>query len=838
MGKRLHGSARDATVGPETLETHTMPDPRLPVLAELERKILWLSTWTIHHANHVRDSSDGLKVGGHQASSASLSTILTALYLAVLRPQDRVAVKPHASPVFHAIQYLLGQQTREKLEAFRAYKGAQSYPSRTKDVDDVDFSTGSVGLGVAQTLFASLVQDYVKAHGWAKDRPEGRMIALVGDAEMDEGNIFEALLEGWKQGLRNCWWIIDYNRQSLDAVVREGLFTRFEALFAAFGWDVVVLKHGALQDAAFAEPGGDRLRTWIDTCPNQLYSALAFQGGAAWRRRLLDELGDQGPVTALVERRSDDELQALMCNLGGHDLANLVGAFERIDHDRPVVFIAYTIKGFGLPLAGHKDNHAGLLTPTQLEGFQRTMNVRPCHEWDLFEGLPGSPEEYRRFLDAVPFAAEGRRRLAAPILPVPDDFPVPSQPALSTQQAFGLILNELARGTSAMADRIVTTSPDVTVSTNLGAFVNRRGLFARAEMKDLFKSERIPSTFQWDFGPKGQHMELGIAEMNLFLMLSGLGLSHSLFGERLLPVGTLYDPFIYRGLDALNYACYQDARFILAATPSGVTLAPEGGAHQSIGTPLIGMAQDGLASFEPAFADELSVVMRWAFAHIQREAGSGDDAAATDPDAAGGSVYLRLSTRSLAQPARAMSPALADGIIAGAYWMRKPGPNAEVVVAYQGTPGPEAIEAVGLMSEDRRDVGLLAVTSADRLHAGWTAASLARERGLAGASSHVERLLADVAPHCGLVTVLDGHPATLSWLGSVAGHRLRALGRRALRPDRDDRRPLPSLRPRRAGDRPGGGDGGAGPADPAPAPGGLSTPSTAADALLPPHSGG
>ncbi len=755
-----------------------MSDPRLPILSQLERKILWLSTWTIHHANHVRPSTDGLKVGGHQASSASLSTILTALYLAVLRPQDRVAVKPHASPVFHAIQYLLGRQTRQKLADFRAYKGAQSYPSRTKDTDDVDFSTGSVGLGVAQTIFASLVQDYVKAHGWAKDRPEGRMIALVGDAEMDEGNIFEALLEGWKQGLRNCWWIIDYNRQSLDAVVREGLITRFEAIFAAFGWDVVVLKYGALQDAAFAEPGGERLREWIDSCPNQLYSALTFQGGAAWRRRLMDDLGDQGPLTALLDHRSDGELQALMSNLGGHDLPNLLRAFEAVDHDRPVVFIAYTIKGFGLPLAGHKDNHAGLLTPTQLEGFQAAMNVRPGHEWEPFEGLPGDPSAYETFLRELPFAAEATRRLAAPVITVPEAFPAPNQPSLSTQQGFGLILNELARSQptedgSAFSDRIVTTSPDVTVSTNLGPFVNRRGLFARAEMKDLFRSERIPSTFSWDFGPKGQHLELGIAEMNLFLLLSGLGLSHSLFGERLLPVGTLYDPFISRGLDALNYACYQDARFILAATPSGVTLAPEGGAHQSIGTPLIGMSQDGLSSFEPAFVDELSIVMRWAFAHIQREA---EPDGAADPDAGGGSVYLRLSTRTLAQPGRTMDPSLADGIIAGAYWMRRPGPNAEVVVAYQGAPGPEAIEAVGLMSEDRRDVGLLAITSADRLHAGWTAAARSRERGLVGARSHVERLLAEVPSHCGLVTVLDGHPATLSWLGSVAGHRLRALG--------------------------------------------------------------
>src|SRR5881398_119246 len=288
----------------------------LAILRELEQKVLWLASWTIHHANHLREHVDGLKVGGHQASSASLASIMTALYFRALRPQDRVAVKPHASPIYHAIQYLLGRQTRQKLADFRGYKGAQSYPSRSKDTDDVDFSTGSVGLGVAQTLLSSLVQDYVRAHGWGLERPEGRMIALVGDAELDEGNIFEAILEGWKQGLRNCWWIIDYNRQSLDAVIREGLWARYEALFQAFGWDVVIVKHGLLQEAAFKEPGGEALRTWINNCPNQLYSALTFQGGAAWRKRLMNDLGDQGAVSRLIDKRSDEELARLMGNLG------------------------------------------------------------------------------------------------------------------------------------------------------------------------------------------------------------------------------------------------------------------------------------------------------------------------------------------------------------------------------------------------------------------------------------------------------------------------------------------------------------------------------------------
>jgi len=755
----------------------------LPILAELERKVLWLATWTVHHANHIRESSDGLKVGGHQASSASLATVMTALYFHTLRPADRVAVKPHAAPNFHAIQYLLGRQTRAKLEAFRGYKGAQSYPSRTKDIDDVDFSTGSVGLGVAQTLFSALVQDYVRAHGWGQSykgepRPEGRMIALLGDAELDEGNIFEAILEGWKQGLRNCWWIVDYNRQSLDAVVREGLWQRYENLFKNFGWEVVVLKYGALQQAAFAEPGGDILKRWIDNCPNPLYSALVFQGGAAWRKRLRDEIGDQGPVTRLIERRSDDELARLMNNLGGHDLKTVIDAFDAVDHDRPVCFIAYTIKGYGLPFAGHKDNHAGLMTPAQMETFRAAMDIRPGHEWDRFEGLRAPEQALQAFLDRVPFAQARIRALAAPRIAVPERLAVNVAPEMSTQAGFGGLLNEIAREQSPLAARIVTTSPDVTVSTNLGPWVNRRGLFARESLADTFKSERIPSTFNWEFSPKGQHIELGIAENNLFIALSALGLSQAINGERLLPIGTLYDPFIARGLDALNYACYQDARFILVATPSGITLAPEGGAHQSIAEPLIGLAQDGLAAFEPAYVDELAVVLAFALDYIQR--GGDKDGEPSERnwlrDETGGSVYLRLSTRPIEQIAREMTPALRQAIVDGAYWLREPGPNCQVVVAYTGTVAPEAISAIGLMAEDRRDVGLLAITSADRLNAGWTAACRARERGLVHARSHIERLFADLPRHCGIVSVLDGHPATLAWLGAVAGHRVRPLG--------------------------------------------------------------
>jgi len=746
-------------------------------LEDIRQQVLWTAMWTIHNANHIREKNDGdVKVGGHQASSASMVSILTALYFNTLRPQDRVAVKPHASPVFHAIQYLMGNQTQEKLENFRAYGGAQSYPSRTKDIDDVDFSTGSVGLGVGITAFASMMQDFIAAKPWSETRDMGRMIALIGDAEMDEGNIFECLQEGWKHNLRNTWWIIDYNRQSLDGVVQEGLWERIEAIFEAFGWDIVRLKHGRLQEAAFTEPGGGKLRDWIDTCPNQLFSALTYQGGAAWRARLMDDIGDQGPVTALLDARSDEEIATLMTDLGGHCMASLTEAFDAIDHDRPTLFLAYTVKGWGTPLAGHKDNHAGLMNPTQMAGFQRDMGVGAGREWDKDAALQDS-RQATKFLANRPFFAKGTRRYHSDVLAVPARVEL-SDKMISTQAAFGKIIDEVARAGGPLADRIMTTAPDVTTSTNLGGWVNRRGLFARDERSDTFKEEKIPSTQKWHFGPEGQHIELGIAEMNLFLLLAAGGLCHSLFGERIIPIGTVYDPFVCRGLDALNYACYQDARFIIAGTPSGVTLAPEGGAHQSIGTPLIGIAQDGLASFEPAFADELSVIMDWAFDYLQRDGEGDPDEKTWLRDETGGSVYLRLSTRPVEQALRPdlEDDAFAQGVIDGGYWLRKPGPNADVVIAYQGCVAPGVIEAAGRIGTDRRDIGVLAVTSADRLNAGWTAAMRARQRGHPNATSQIERIMADLPPHCTIITVMDGHPLTLSWLGSVAGHRVVPLG--------------------------------------------------------------
>jgi pyruvate dehydrogenase E1 component len=747
------------------LKTTTKPD--IDALKLLDERLRWLSAWTIHHANHIRDSADGLKVGGHQASCASMSAIMAALYFHALGPNDRVAVKPHGGPLLHAIHYLLGSQSREQLENFRGFGGMQSYPSRTKDRIPVDFSTGSVGLGVAITAFSSLVQDYLTAHGMMDEADRGRFVALIGDAELDEGNIYEALIEGYKHDIRNCWWIVDYNRQSLDATSADRMFERFDEIFKSCGWRTIELRYGKRLAAALAKQPA--LKQWLDDLPNADFAALSFQGGAAWRKRIDSDLGKT--AAAFLKAHDDDALAALMTDLGGHCMESVVQAFDDADDDVPTLFIAWTIKGFGLPFAGHKDNHAGLMNPTQTAALRASMNIAEDEEWEPLAGIGANARPAVEAAIARSRIVREKRARNFGNVAIPE-IPAPAGEEQSTQAAFGRILLDLSRAGGDLADRIVTTSPDVTVSTNLGAWVNQRGLFKRREMRDVFAAEKIASAQKWSASNQGQHIELGIAENNLFLMLAALGLAGDQFGERLFPIGTLYDPFIARGLDALNYACYQDARFLLVATPSGITLGPEGGAHQSINPPLIALGQPGLRHYEPAFADELAAMMEEAFRLIDA------------PD--GESTYLRLSTRSIRQVERD-GDGWKDGALKGGYWLRAPGPNAEAAIVAMGAIMPEALAAWDELSAEMPGLGLLSITSPDLLHRGWSASQaqrwapppegeVAARSADGGRLSHVEKLLSALAPGAGLVTIADAAPASLSWLGGVLGQRVAPLG--------------------------------------------------------------
>jgi pyruvate dehydrogenase E1 component len=738
----------------------------LEALASIERRVLWLATRIVDYANRERPREDELKVGGHQASSASMVSLMTALYLWDLRAEDLVSVKPHASPVLHAIEYLLGRLERRYLTTLRAFGGLQAYPSRTKDPFPVDYSTGSVGLGSAAPLFGALANRYVEAHFGAGTG--GRFISLLGDAELDEGNLWEAVLEPQTRGLGNVLWIVDLNRQSLDRVVPVIKANELESQFEAAGWQVLELKYGRRLREAFAKDGGHLLRARIDAMPNQLYQSLFGASEEVVRDALLRDLDrrEKEALAALLDGYRG-EVASLIQDLGGHDLADILDALAlaRAETERPTILFAYTIKGFGLPIAGRPLNHSALLTAQQIDELRAHVGLTPEREWDAFD--PGSPEgglclAARLRLERPP------RREPAPV-PVPATLSARDPVRMATQEMVGRILLDLSREPG-LAERVVTVSPDVSVSTNLGGWINKVGVFGLAEEPEYREAE--PSPLHWHVSPRGRHIELGISEMNLFLAIGQLGLTREYEGEQLFPIGTVYDPFVCRGLDALIYSLYSGARFVVLGTPSGISLSREGGAHQSIVTPGLGMELPGLDYAEPAYARELEWLLLDALRRMQ------------EPD--GEALYLRLSTKPIDQaPFAALverrgEEAVRADVLAGGFWLAEPGEGDDaVILASCGAIVPEVLEAARLLEEEEGvAAGVLCLSSPSRLYREWRDKRLAHLRDLraARAPSHLERLVAPERRRLPIVTVIDGASHALAFLGSCLGARVVPLG--------------------------------------------------------------
>ena len=741
------------------------------ILDEIQQRVLWLATRIVDAANHDRETGDGVKVGGHQASSASLVTVMTALYFAHLDAPDRVSVKPHASPVFHAIQYLLGNLDRSYLPTLRAFGGLQSYPSRTKDPDKVDFSTGSVGLGAAAPLFAAAVRRYVDAH--FGPRPRSRFIALIGDAELDEGNIWEAVADPATDGLGDVLWIVDVNRQSLDRVVPGVRIAQWKQQFSAAGWHVVEAKYGQALQAAFAQPGGDSLRDWIDAMPNEHYQSLFGLDAAGVRERFLD--GAPAEVWQFCAGIGDAELASLVTDLAGHDIGSLLAAFVECDaeKDQPSVLFAYTIKGWGLPIAGNPRNHSALLTTAQVDQMRERLGLTSATEWDRLDPmtLAGQWAAARREHLARP-----RRAADAAAVPVPDSTGLRAARPISTQEAFGRILVDLSRA-EAVAPYLVTTAPDVATSTNLAGFINRTGVFSSIPRRAWSEDPVL----KWAEGPDGQHIELGISEMNLFLLLGQLGLAWDLSDQPLLPVGTVYDPFVLRGLDAFVYSVYSGARFIVAGTPSGVTLAPEGGAHQSTITASVGIELPNVTFIEPAYAVALDWLLCGA---LQSVAAAGGRPPGSEADT--GSFYFRLTTRAIdQQPFHAARERLGDAILrrqvlAGGYRLidasdAAAGGAPPVYLVGCGAVLPEVLVAAAELADEGIAASVVDVTSADRLYRAWQrtlrqGVRTATAPSIAGA---VRSAFPDRAP---VVTVHDAASHAMSWLGSALGVPAVSLG--------------------------------------------------------------
>ena len=568
-----------------------------PVLDVIAARVRWLSTAIVDAANR-RPGKNELKVGGHQASSASMVEIMVALWFAELNSQDRVSVKPHASPVLHAINYLLGDLPESYLASLRALGGLQAYPSRTKDPDQVDFSTGSVGLGATAPVWAALAHRYVRDR-FPRTAPAGRFISLVGDAELDEGAVWEALADPSVSNLGEVLWVVDLNRQSLDRVVPDIQVDRLRSMFEAVGWQVLTAKWGSRARRVFAQPGGDRLRVRLDSMPNEEYQRLLRTRDADVTARLLS--GSDDPALAqLLESVGPDELQTVLRDLGGHDIGLLLETFAQVDDTRPTVVLAYTIKGRGLPTEGHPGNHSALLTRPQMGELAASCNTDPGDPWRSFDQVSTAGSVCRR-------RAEQLRRTptAQPdVVAVPVELGRPHRRHTSTQSALGRLLSDVAIDAPELASRLVTCSPDVASSTNLGGWINKTGVWTVRDRHDWFADD-VERLLRWTEGRHGQHIELGIAEVNLVSLLAELGSTWSRWGQRLIPIGTIYDPFLGRALEPWSYGIYAGGQSILFGTPSGVTLAPEGGAHQSVSTPSIGLEQPACVAWEPAFAQDL-----------------------------------------------------------------------------------------------------------------------------------------------------------------------------------------------------------------------------------------
>jgi pyruvate dehydrogenase E1 component len=726
------------------------------VLRRVADRVLWLSAAIVHEANHRRPNSSGVKVGGHQASSASMVDIMVALWFHSLTAEDRVSVKPHASPVLHAINYLLGDLDAKYLPTLREKGGLQSYPSRLKDPDTVDFSTGSVGIGATAALWAAVSHRYVQSQ--FPDTPRAhRFISLLGDAELDEGAIWEAVADPSVASLGELLWVVDLNRQSLDRVVPDMQIHRLQGMFEAAGWEVVTLPWGRRLQELFTRPGGDDLRARLAGMPNEEYQRMLRVPAHEVADRLL--AADSGPaLRGLVASLSVDELAAAVRDLGGHDLNLLIDTFDRASQDRPTVVFAYTIKGRGLPTEGHPNNHSALLTEEQMGALAARLGLDLDDPWRTFG--TGTPEdrlcrERGAVLQRAPLSRTGA-------LEIPTELRYPHRKASSTQAVLGRLLADLARDAPEVAQRLVTCSPDVASSTNLGGWINKTGVWTTRERRDWFADdpERV---LRWSEQPTGQHIELGIAEVNLVGLLGELGTTWSRWGQRLIPVATLYDPFVSRALEPWSYGIYAGGQSILVGTPSGVTLAPEGGAHQSITTPSIGLEQPGCLAWEPAFAQDLE----WTFLHAMDSVGV----------PGGSSHYFRLSTRPI-DPALAdvpQEPHLAERrrrqAIAGGYRLRASAAD-EVTLVGVGAIMPEVLAAADVLAADGVAAGVVCLTSPDLVFRSFQQRG---DRTAGQGGSIVDELFPDNA-RTPIVTVLDGHPHTLSFLAGVRGDRIRNLG--------------------------------------------------------------
>jgi pyruvate dehydrogenase E1 component len=782
------------------VKTAVASGERTPVALyrEAENWASWLAAWMVFWANNKpANKGSKPKIGGHQASALSSASILAAYYLHIRRPQDRIAVKPHAAPVLYALLYMMGKLSRHDVENLREFGGPAAYPVQHDYPGLIDYSTSIEGIGCAAVIedaYEALVQ---KAQ-FGK-RIDTRYEAVVGDGELTELQIGGALYEAGRRRLSNvCWWI-DLNRQSLDRVLEDspggGTAGWARRLFRANGWHTIDLRWGSYARAVFAGSGGAELRRRVESLPDAHFQSLLLLHPAVVRKALagirgdedewiaayLDEFANSAPSEnrcALLETLSDDELKATIEDLGGHDAEALIAAHEEAltITDRPTAILCHTIKGRLMPgWAAHPENHGAVLTAERMDVLRSRLSFP---DGDPF-ARPPADSKLAQFLErraSELFPPETRIAVAYPseLLPKWQEIRTPLSGARSTSAVFGNLNLTYLR--TALGKYMAFVAPDVGLTTHLGGVIHATGTFDAEPPADLlrFLRERHQQAFAWRLVSSGQFHSIAINEGLAALLAFAFGRTkYAVEGkEQLIPIVTIYDVFWKHAYTQLYYALYDRARFIAVGTPSGTSLSRESGTHQSVQTPAIFMALPNIIYYEPAFAYDMKVLYLWAVEQL-----TGND---------GESVYLRLTTQEIEQPEITDSPALREQVIRGGYWFinRRGEPGYEPVrnVGHIFATGHTIVEAIRASEALRRE-GIFAnvcnVTSWERLKRDWEAYWLAPDVGDDPARSyHLNDLIPDDEVSVPAVVVGDFTPQVADWVGNALGKQITVLGPR------------------------------------------------------------
>lgn len=667
------------------------------ILEAIAHRAFVFATKMIWEANHRDDIQEGdPKVGGHPAACSSCVHILTTLHMAMRKPQDLIAVKPHASPVDHSLNHLMGlhhepygrawlSTDESKAAMFRLRKFSQhgepvfqSYHAESDPDGNAYFPSGSVGIPPVVSIYTALAYRYAEDHGLEVPK-DAHFWSLMGDSEFREGSLMEAMPDASERELGNVIWIVDYNRQNLDGTripnprgLRGTDAHRMERVAIANGWEVIQVRHGRKRLALFGKPTGDELRRVLEEGLSdfEFQMLLLKRDGKVVRERLIDL---EPQVKKLLSGLDDQQVYDVFADLGGHDVAVLRDAMEqaKVDKIRPTLIIAHTIKGWGLSSYAAPGNHNAVPDKDEVDALLDGEGVPKNDPFALFpedtpEGrfLAARRDEMRAGIEAI-WALKDKNASAfetrvQEVGGLPQDLGVDLKltPLVHTQYIWGQLAGKLIRignrheahrkaGTGKevsheeerwgpAADLVLTMAPDVGTSTNINPAMDDKiyGPDQPDYESELgLRDRRRPALVPHEEAWT-RHIRFEIAEANCMSAAGAFGKMRDHVGLPFLPIMTIYDFFIKRAYDQLYYNLYWKSGFIVVGTPAGVTLSPEGAQHSWKSD----IQMPNLITWEPFYAHEVD----WILAESVRRHMTGDDEGRSG-------VLIRCVTKSVRQ---------------------------------------------------------------------------------------------------------------------------------------------------------------------------------------------